>query len=376
MDDFSMYELNVKEVIFIVESEKFSLNKLLLQSKCVNFRDFYVKHASKENEICMNSTSKKVFELFLEYFCYSECNLRDISDDLLFKLIELAIKIKFKDLIKYIVASNGLHMEIVADVYTFAKFHDMSETVNTCLAFIDEYSHKIIASKELFNKFSLRLIHEIVSRDTFVAKEIEIFNAINEWRKVNKSDIKLVLEKLRINLIRKRDFYDIVLPTGLISDDEYFIACETSKFKPRSSTLANVHGEPQASSRERAIELIDLECETSPDTNCPTARPTNSTILPPMPHLLPAPFVETIISTPDIQRSPLPRAPHRRQRHSQVYNNLHWLLEMMPDRMKSEVIAAGEWPLPHALKQRVYNFYRKIRREMISAHRFHKPYPL
>ncbi|RWS07146.1 BTB/POZ domain-containing protein 9-like protein [Dinothrombium tinctorium] len=217
--------------VFVVEGENVPFEKSVLTAKCAYFKDYFDKSANTF-EIKVDST-KRALESFLE-FLRNDHIIKDLKAADLNELIDLCHKFKYKTLIEYIVDTNCLTLTNVAKVYTFANRFDLFDISQKCLDFIDENAQKLMENIEIFKSFPLRLVYDVIDRDTFEVPELEIFKAVVELKKANRYDVSLLLKKIRLNLINKDEFYDYVLPTKIFNDNDYFIACKTKKFNSRS----------------------------------------------------------------------------------------------------------------------------------------------
>ena len=63
-------------------------------------------------------------------------------------------------------------------------------------------------------------VRELISRDSFCAPEIEIFNAIQEWARQNPSvDPTPILEAVRLPLMSMHELLNVVRDTNLVTAD-------------------------------------------------------------------------------------------------------------------------------------------------------------
>ncbi|RWS10988.1 BTB/POZ domain-containing protein 9-like protein [Dinothrombium tinctorium] len=228
-----------KFVCFNANGEKVPFEKSILREKCEYFRDCFDKNDDLF-EIKIDA-SKKAIELFLRFVNDGNISATDLLVVGLNDLLDLAIQFKYKELVEFIVDGDCITFDNVAKIYLFAYRFDMNHVLIKCLNFLDENAQKIVANTGVFKTFPMRLVYDVISRNTFVVEELHIINALVEWRKANgKSDFSLLLKKVRLNLINKEDFYDKVLPLKLFTDDDYFVACVTRKFKTRSRKDINI----------------------------------------------------------------------------------------------------------------------------------------
>lgn len=68
----------------------------------------------------------------------------------------------------------------------------------------------------------------MISRDSFCAPEIEIFNSVREWAVNNEGqDPTPILEAVRLPLMTMHELLNQVRPTGLVSPDAILDAIKT-----------------------------------------------------------------------------------------------------------------------------------------------------
>ncbi|RWS27265.1 BTB/POZ domain-containing protein 9-like protein [Leptotrombidium deliense] len=154
-----------------------------------------------------------------------------------------------------------LTFENVSRIYEILSEIDSSEK-EICFRFLDLNAEELVLKSELFSKLSFKLIQELVKRDTFCVREVDLFEALRNWQVINDgylSDemfrdirfnllsqvefeafqkwhlcnqehlIKEVFRDIRLNLVSAEEFGDIVKPTNILSCDDYFDAFDNPK---------------------------------------------------------------------------------------------------------------------------------------------------
>jgi hypothetical protein len=113
------------------------------------------------------------------------------------------------------------------DLFEMSKIHELLDLSEECLKYFDENVDQILEAFD-YQFINPETILEIISRDSFVVKEIVLFNAIIKW--INKTrpnfgfkfyeDEELLLKAIRFNLISAEDINSCVKPaiSKLFSD--------------------------------------------------------------------------------------------------------------------------------------------------------------
>ena len=131
---------------------------------------------------------------------------------------------------KYISLETVLLLLVHSDIYHLQQLH------KACVAFIEnkEHSVQVLTHPSLLHlpKPSLAAI---ISRDTFVAPEIEILRAVQRWKEHNSKPVEEITELLEC--VRLSEFsspeqiFTEVEPTGLL-DSQTILAGVRAIFKP------------------------------------------------------------------------------------------------------------------------------------------------
>ncbi|RWS27264.1 BTB/POZ domain-containing protein 9-like protein [Leptotrombidium deliense] len=125
-----------------------------------------------------------------------------------------------------------LTLENVSRVYDILSENNANEK-EVCLRFLELNAGDLVANKDLFSKLSFNLVRELVRRDTFCVREIDLFQALKNWHQCNTEHVvEEVFRDIRLNLVSAPDFGNVVKPTNVISCDDYFDAFDNPK-QPR-----------------------------------------------------------------------------------------------------------------------------------------------
>jgi hypothetical protein len=121
--------------------------------------------------------------------------------------------------------SNDNSLLTIWELLEMAKLHNLMFLIDLCLIFFDE---NISYAFKTFDKqfISADILLDVISRDTFGAKEIDIFKIVEKW--IHKHRIrynlkcieeKLLLESVRLTLMSLEELNSIVVKSGLYESE-------------------------------------------------------------------------------------------------------------------------------------------------------------
>ncbi|RWR99678.1 BTB/POZ domain-containing protein 9-like protein, partial [Dinothrombium tinctorium] len=226
---------DLSDICFVVENERIFAHKLILAINCHYFRTLlYGAFAeSKSNEIVLRQTPKAAFLLILHYIYKGYVNCEQMSVNESLSLLSLAHEYQIDELVSLVekqFKDDALNLENIVDIYNVAFHCEIESLINKCLLFLELNSEQVVSDHSLFASLPLSLLNQILDRDTFYAKEVDLFKALVCWQKVNASiDAKNLFSMLRLNLIEPQEFNDFVRPFDIYSDSDYVIACKEDK---------------------------------------------------------------------------------------------------------------------------------------------------
>ena len=116
--------------------------------------------------------------------------------------------------------SNALQMFMHADV------HGLQHSKVASLDFIDHNAKSVLDSDDLL-RLSALLLEHLISRDTFLVKELNIFRAVWKWIEHNnksKEDVASLLGSVRLCEMSPQELFDEVEPSNLYKRDAIFEA--------------------------------------------------------------------------------------------------------------------------------------------------------
>ena len=126
----------------------------------------------------------------------------------------------------YISLDTVLLLLVHSDIYHLQQLH------SSCVAFIEnkENSVKVLQHPSLLH-LPMESLAAVISRDTFVAPEIEILRAVQRWKKRNAKEVKEIRELLEC--VRLSEFsspeqiFKEVEPTGLLDSQTILAGIRT-----------------------------------------------------------------------------------------------------------------------------------------------------
>ncbi len=137
-----------------------------------------------------------------------------LADRFTFTPLKEAIGVQLGDRIS---ASNVLELMVHADYSHLPELHEQ------CLQFIDQNAEAVLGS-EAFLSLPAHNLQSVISRDTFLAPEVAIFQAVLRWKEHNSGTsgegLSQVLRCIRLSEISQGEIFDVVEPSGLFHQSE------------------------------------------------------------------------------------------------------------------------------------------------------------
>ncbi|XP_070579023.1 BTB/POZ domain-containing protein 9-like [Ptychodera flava] len=213
------------DITFIVENTRFHAHRVILAARCEYFRALLfggMRESRPEcTEIELKDTTSLAFHALLKYIYTGKMNLQDLKEDSLLDILGLAHRYGFIDLelsiSDYLRAT--LNISNVCLIYDVASLYQLRSLKDTCFSFMDNNAGEVMQS-ESFLALSEAALTDVISRHSFCASEIDIFNAVLEWSKNNPDvDPTNIVCAVRLPLMSLQDLLNIVRPTNLVSPD-------------------------------------------------------------------------------------------------------------------------------------------------------------
>lgn len=115
-----------------------------------------------------------------------------------------------------------LNVSSVCLVYNIALFYQLKELCIVCTFFVDMNASAVLKS-EGYLLLSQQALVELLSRDSFFAPEIEIYNGIRRWMEANDvpiSECQSLLKVVRLHLLPMDDLLAGVRHSGCYGPDQ------------------------------------------------------------------------------------------------------------------------------------------------------------
>lgn len=218
---------------------------------------------TNSDRIVINENKSYTFKLLLQYIYTGKICLRNEKEETLIDLLGLAHKYGFLDLQK--ATSNYLEsildIKNVCSIYDISCLYQLKALEETCVRFIDRNCVTLIKNNSLL-QLSCDSLASIISRDSFCAPEIEVFNIVKKWHEVNNMldgpPKQQLIDKIRLPLMKLDELLNQVRDSNLICSN---LILDAIKLKHESTDMSlNYRGclylnENIASNRYQAIVI-------------------------------------------------------------------------------------------------------------------------
>ncbi|RWS27333.1 BTB and poz domain-containing protein-like protein [Leptotrombidium deliense] len=273
-------------------------HKTILAASCDYFKKRYLKNRAM-SEIHFDDTPSEVILTFLMFVYRGEIEIDSLSELEMIKLYALCREIELHSLLE-IVRQKFMDIEISFENLDemFKQTRNDLQTKSKCLTFIDENSEKIIGNTDMFINFSYELVTEMLPRDTFFEKELNIFMAVEKWLENHENEEpakrRKLLDCIRLNQLDQREYAAVrksklalFCSDSLTLDSEYFSSVANNTFSPRSkATIANESNiedhsvciQQSVSEIVRKVEVLQLGCEKETENVSSSASESNNMV--------------------------------------------------------------------------------------------------
>lgn len=120
--------------------------------------------------------------------------------------------------------ANNIDVHTVIQLYVFSHGNELLTEYDMdrkCLEFIEDPKNtSTILKSDKFLELPKECLKELISRDTFVAPEGDILQAVLKWKGHNKEDMADVARHIRLSRFTAMEIFTIVEPTGLFTETE------------------------------------------------------------------------------------------------------------------------------------------------------------
>ncbi|OWF52316.1 BTB/POZ domain-containing protein 9-like [Mizuhopecten yessoensis] len=213
------------DLTLIVEGTSFPSHKAILAARSMYFRAMLFGGMKESlpgtTEIELKDMSATAFSYLLRYMYTSRINLLDIKEEVLLDILAMSHRYGFLELegsiSEYLKAI--LNKTNVCMIYDLANVYSLTSLCNVCKEFIDRNAQDILQS-EAFQSLSQCSVTDLISRDSFCAPEIDIFNTVCEWAEQNVGqDPTPIINAVRLPLMSLTELLNRVRTTKLVSPD-------------------------------------------------------------------------------------------------------------------------------------------------------------
>ncbi|RWS12445.1 BTB/POZ domain-containing protein 9-like protein [Dinothrombium tinctorium] len=220
-----------RDFTFVVEGREVTCHRLIVKHQSDALRKKFTEWESKKiDRITLPNVSHKVFLRLMQYLYTALFNYRGLNDSDIIELLHIAHEFDLVELCDELcssMASRGfLNIWNVATLYKISNTYHFQKLHDECVDFMDKHANEVLMHSSL-TELSSELLITLFNRDTFYVKEIEVFKALKAWLDKNGASLdngdlrRDLLATIRLNLIPKNEFENVVKPTNLYTADEY-----------------------------------------------------------------------------------------------------------------------------------------------------------
>ncbi|CAJ0919732.1 unnamed protein product, partial [Mesorhabditis belari] len=188
----------------------------------------------KVREVELKDTTLEVLKRLLDYIYSSKLSLVHMKEELVIEVLGLANKYGFVGLLLKLIVDHLksiIHNSNLCNIFNISLQCVLTSLTDFCLEYADRNAelvlrsevcrkHKLALSLVFGNFFENAPQKQLISRDSFCAKEIDIFHLVGEWIKANSLENgQKLLNEVRLPLISLRDLLGSIRPTKLLSPD-------------------------------------------------------------------------------------------------------------------------------------------------------------
>ncbi|XP_063889142.1 BTB/POZ domain-containing protein 9-like isoform X1 [Scylla paramamosain] len=228
-NDIGVLYLNdeYSDVTLQVNGQAFHAHKVILAARSQYFRAllFGGLRESHQAVVEIKDTNLTAFKVLLRYIYTGWVSLGSEKEETVLEILGLAHQYGFEDLEAAICdyLKDALCIPNVCVIYDMATLYSLCNLKAVCEDFMDKNALPIL-NHESFYSLSPSALKAIISRDSFCAPEVHIFQGVYEWVErstdLSPEQTQEILSQIRLPLISLSDLLNVVRPTGLISPDQ------------------------------------------------------------------------------------------------------------------------------------------------------------
>lgn len=239
-----LIQRDTSDVAFVFPEEAGSTrvpaHKVVLSSGSPVFRAMFYGPLAEKDVVEIRDSGSGAFRMLLQ-FVYTD--KVELTDETVADVLYLAKKYDVEELVTTCLnyVRGRINRKNVVLFYHDLHFFGEVSLLDRCFAEMDQYAHYLINNNEYLKDFSKDLFRIVLTRDTFCAREVDIFDAMKWWatRQINlregqdpedkvliveaskiRQEIEDLLPLVRFPLMTLKEFVQIAIPTGILTHDE------------------------------------------------------------------------------------------------------------------------------------------------------------
>uniref|UniRef100_A0A0N4Z9X0 BTB domain-containing protein n=1 Tax=Parastrongyloides trichosuri TaxID=131310 RepID=A0A0N4Z9X0_PARTI len=198
---------SLSDVTLSIDGNKLPAHKMVLASRSEYFKNLF-NSGMKESvscEIVLHESNLDAFKVCLKYLYTGKIDFHSISIDTAIDIFVISNKYAFEDLEDLCTKYFKLHIEekTICSILMVCLAYDLKEVENMALRFIDKHGSAILALPE-FMHLAGPCVESIISRNSFLVDEEDIFHAVERWLAVSEDRLfykETLIKHIRLSLL-------------------------------------------------------------------------------------------------------------------------------------------------------------------------------
>uniref|UniRef100_A0A0N5B6N2 BTB domain-containing protein n=1 Tax=Strongyloides papillosus TaxID=174720 RepID=A0A0N5B6N2_STREA len=215
---------SLSDVTLSINDVKLPAHKMVLASRSDYFKSLF-NSGMKETvscEVVLHESNIQAFKICLKYLYTGKIDFHSMAIDMAIDIFIISNKYAFEDLEELCTRYFKLNIEEqnICSILMVCLAYDLKEVENLALRYVDKHGNDILQLPE-FLDLPGSCIENIISRNSFLADEENIFIAVQKWLSVNEER-----ESFKDNLIKhiRLPLLSIECLLGTIRDSKLFNA--------------------------------------------------------------------------------------------------------------------------------------------------------
>ncbi|KAI1295615.1 BTB/POZ domain-containing protein 1 [Halotydeus destructor] len=205
-------------------------HKMILALGSSVFKAMFYGPLAEQDSVAISDVSPATFKKMLE-FIYTDST--ELTGDNVMEVLYIAKKYDVTGLMEACVQKiyDMLTRDTAVTIYPQASLFGEEKLAKKCLEVIDKNAHYVINTNSIVKDMDRDLFAALLKRDTFCAREVDIWDAMIWWARQklpgDKHDFDEVrtylgdlLYLIRFSQMTPKELLDIVLPTKMLKGDE------------------------------------------------------------------------------------------------------------------------------------------------------------